>query len=189
MTMIKQSMGRYLICFITCLALASCGSMKSRHVPGEPVTVFDTDMKKECLWLFEGQVFHVTPTGPATAVVASLEWDDTKKKYLKQSGHIILSAIDGEELAFLNIKMENDDYYTILRIIGTTNEEDFILFTIDSDTIQRHVDQGIITALKKEGDYFFNLDKKELDNYVKKYRDKLFDHDIAGVLERLHCRE
>ena len=172
-----------------CLVFVSCASMKSKHYAGEKSPVFDGEMQGECIWQFEDRVFHVHPIDSSTAVVSSLEWDKTQKRYNEKKATISLSAFKEDEFYFLNLKLENEGVYTIFRIIGATNEKDFILFTVDAKTIERHMKAGKVKASKKGNDYILDLAKKELDAYVKENLNELFNHDIAGIIRRIHCKE
>ncbi len=179
---------KFLFCTLICLVFVSCGSLKSIHYVGEKLPVFDKEMQDECIWQFEDRVFQVHPIDSSTATISSLEWDETQKKYSKRDGIIFLSALKDDEFYFLNLKLEDEEIYTIFRIIGATNEMDFIFFTVNTKTIEKHRKTGKVKVSKNGSDYILHLTKKELDDYARENRHELFNHDIAGIIKRIHCK-
>lgn len=175
-------------CTIICLAIVSCSSMKSEHFVGEKIPIQE-ELEEESIWQFEDKVFYVRTLGSgesATITASSMQWNKSKKKYEIETSQVVMTELDmggADDAYFLNLKDTKNGLYTILHLIGASNNRDMIFFTVDSETMKKHIQDGKVKAVDTKDGFILKLTKKELDNYIKENLSNVFNFGSAGVIK------
>ena len=180
-----------LFCFtMISLFLVSCSSMKSEHYVGKKIPIQE-ELEEESIWQFEDKVFYVRTIGSedsATITASALQWNKSKKKYEVEIFQVALTQLEinnSDDALFLNLKDDKDGLYKIFRLSPSTNEKDMVIFTIDTEVIKKHIQEGKVKAVKEEDGFLLKLTKEELDDYVRNNVNEIFDFGSAGVIKSL----
>ncbi len=172
---------------IIAMFLVSCSSLKSEHYVGELASFANEKVKDVSVWEFDDEIFFVNVVDSSTLVASTMEWNETKKEHVIIRREIILTELKEDPHAyFLNLKEGNENLYTILLLAPTLNERDYLVHTINKDTIKKHIKEGKIKAVKQGGDFILNLSKEELDQYISKNFYTLFSSG-AGIIKAMDC--
>jgi hypothetical protein len=175
---------RYLLNGIFILAgglLASCTTLKSEHYVGTKETIPVQEIKKETIWQYEDAVYYVRVLDSLNAIASTLEWDENNKRYQVQTFEVVVTSLGDDK--FLNIKGE-DRLYTILRMAGAMDGT-IVFFTVNEEQINEDIRRGIVKATKKNSEFILEMRKAELDQYIAKNIDHLFNVRSPGIIKPL----
>lgn len=179
-------------CILIGLCLVSCSSLKSKHLVGQKAFVVDETTEETSLWEFEDNIFHVNAVDSSTLMASTLKWNKTKKIHEAIKREIVLTELRGSkekpvEAFFLNLRKPGEKLYTILLLGMTSNEKDWLIFTINDDVIKEHIKTGKTKAVRDGDDFILGLSKKDLDNYIAENLETIFSSGAAGVIKKLDC--
>jgi hypothetical protein len=173
--MVKRILALF-CCGVISIGAVGCTGFKSRHYPGEKMTLTKEDISPETVWKIGDDVYFVRLMEGGTLVAASITWEEKKGAYAMRTCQLVPSKIGDDH--FLNVK--EGDYYTILRLVGA-GEDAVVLLTVDKDKLEKDIGDGLLQAREEAGDIIMDGPKEALDRYIESHIDTLFSLDAAGV--------
>jgi hypothetical protein len=179
---------KFVCCIMISVFLVSCSSLKSEHYVGELSPAADEKVKDTSVWEFDDTIFFVNIVDSSTLIASTMKWNKAKKEHEIIKSKVILTELKGPNAYFLNFKEGSEDLYTILLLAPTKNEKDYLVYTVNEDTIKKHINEGKVKAIKKGGDYILKLSKEELDKYVRENFYTLFSLGGAGIIKAMDCK-
>ncbi len=178
---------RFICCILISVSLVSCSSLKSEHYVGELFTAANEKVKDTSVWEFDDKIFFVNVVDPSTLIASTMEWNETKKEHEIIKSKIVLTELEDPDAYFLNFKEGSEGLHTIVLLLPTKNERDYLVYTVNEDTIEKHIKEGKVKAVKKGNDYILKLSKNELDKYVRENFHTLFSLGGAGIIKAMDC--
>jgi len=176
---------------VICCFLVSCASLKSEHFVGERFPGASAQQEDISLWEFEDNIFYVNVIDSSTLIASTLKWNKEKQEHEIIKREIILTQLKNHgkgdtTTLFLNLKKGDEDLYTILLLSTTSNEKDFLIYTVDKETLKKQIKAKKVKAVQQDDDFILKLTKKELDNYIRENVSDIFIGP-PGVLKPLKC--
>ena len=167
--------------FMVVIFSSSCSSLISKNYVGEKVSFSDENrIDEDTVWVFDKTTYYVHVVNSNSLVAASVEWDEKAKKHIIKSNDVFITKL--KDYFFIQIKEKDEEYYTILRFLPSNGRE-FVLLTIDSKKIKKDIEAGKVKVKKTSYDtYTFEGSKKELDEYILKNINSVFDYNSPGVI-------
>jgi hypothetical protein len=170
-------------CILMCLFLMSCGtSLKSNHYVGVKEPIDEKELNKESIWTIEDSIFYARAVDPNKIIASSLRWDEAEKEYKVETFQIVFTSLG--KYAFLNLPDKDTGLYTIYRLVPSTDGS-VILFAADKENMKKHIKEGKIKAIEKDGSFILETTKEGLDKYVLDNLNEIFDYSSANIIKPL----
>lgn len=169
-------------CVIICLFLSSCYTLQSKYIVGERTPIENKKIDTEDRWQCDDKEFFTRVIGPETLIMSTLGWDKEKKEYRAKNAQIVLTKL--HETNFINLKGNKEDLYTIFRM-ETSGNGSPVLYTIKNETMEEHIKEDKVKAVKKDGRYILEITKEEMDSYISENINSLFDYGNPIIIKQL----
>jgi hypothetical protein len=177
---------KYSYCLSLLLLLTSCNFLKSEHYPGKPIKIEEKDIGKEMVWkLNEDNVYHTVILDNNRIKAGNLEWDKEKKIFNAGNQNIILSKLG--ENCFINVE-DGDGMYKILKFTASSDSS-IVAYTVNKKMMEKYIKDKILKASIVDNNVVLDLTKIELDDFIDKYCDDIFNYDSPLVFQKLYEKE
>jgi hypothetical protein len=174
---------QYMRLMIFCLLLTSCNFLKSEHFPGKPINIEDKDIGKEMAWkLNKDKVYKTVILDKNLIKAGNLEWNKEQETFYAVNHNIILSKLGNNY--FINIE-DRDGMYRILKFT-ISSDSTVVAYTVDKDKMDNYINDGKLKAEIVDGNIILDLTKIELNNFIDKYDNEIFNYDNPFVFQKIY---
>jgi len=174
---------QYVFAILLLSILTSCSFLKSEHYPGEPIDIEDKDIGKEMVWkLNSDKIYHTVILDKNLIKVGNLEWDKNSEIFNAYNQTVILSKLGDN--TYINIE-DSDGMYKIMKLT-ISSDSSLVAYTVNKDKMENFIDEGKLKALIVGDNVVLDLTKIELDDFIEKYSNEIFNYDNPLVFQKIY---